>query len=232
MSLFRASTERIDEISIKVLVYGPQGAGKSHFAHSAPEPAVIDFEHRSGSFRTQFTFQEVAPTSFREGVEAIREIASGKVRCKSVVADSLTKPYQSVEKRFTTESTNDSGRVSSVVDWPAVNRTMRTLTDPLLAIPDKNIISIARQNVRLERSGRDFKSAGVKMVGDEKSWAFDYDYVLHFSGRGTIHVEKSMSVHIPADTNIRGDMDWDRFIRLIVGEEPIEQSLRVAGGRA
>ena len=217
MSLFRNSSTLTNDVTSKILAWGVPGAGKSYFALSAPDPAIIDFEHRASHQRRHFEFLELAPTSIREGIEAIREIAEGNVACKSVVVDSLSKVYQGFIKRAT--SMTEKG--GAITDWPAVNRHMLSVTEPLFEMRDKNIICIARQVVRLTRDGRDFKREGVKMIGDEQRWPFDYDFVLHFADRGVIKVTKSMSPNLEVGTTIRGDLDFPRFQRLVAGEETI-----------
>src|ERR1700694_105485 len=217
MSMFRNSSTLTGDVTSKILAWGVPGAGKSYFALSAPEPAIVDFEHRASHQRRHFEFLEVAPANIREGIAAIHEIAEGNVPCKSVIVDSLSKVYQGFIKRAT--MVTDKGGAST--DWPAVNRHMLSVTEPLFEMRSKNIICIARQVVRLTRDGRDFKREGVKMIGDEQRWPFDYDFVLHFCDRGVILVQKSMSPHLAVGTTIRGDLDFARFQRLVSGEETI-----------
>lgn len=221
MTLKIIDSEQLEEV-VRVLAYGAENAGKSHLGHSAPDPIVIDFEQRSNAFRQQFKFKTIQPKRFSEGLEAVKMIAAAPNGFQTIVIDSLTKPYNAVIRRFTTVKKTDGGGEYSSTDWPAVNRTMLEFNEPVLAIPGKNVVCIARQGVKLERSGRDFKRSGVKMVADENRIRYDYDYVLHYAMRGSATVEKSMSDHLPVGAEIRGDLDWDRLMRLIRGEEKLD----------
>jgi hypothetical protein len=226
MSLFRSSTSR--KATVKVLAWGVTNAGKSYLGFSAPAPAVLNWENRRapGKFANE-DFPEMIPGSVRDCLAAFEEIRTGGVPCESVVLDSLQKPYDAIVKRFTVETTNaENGRVSSTVDWQAVNRTMLTVISPLCALPDVNVVAIARQAVKLERNGKDFRSNGIKMVGDLARWEYEFDYILHYAGRGSVEVQKSMSDFLPGGSIIHGDLDWARLIRLIRGEETLP--LRVA----
>jgi hypothetical protein len=217
--VFRTSDELLGEITYKVLVHGPSAVGKSTFGASWVEPLFLDWEHRSAHLGAKYTFQAAIPKTYREGVLAIKELAAGNVPCKTIVADSLSKPYNALIELCSRKA--DGTRTQT--DWPTVNRRMQgEIMDPIFAIPGKNIIAIAQQTTRLERDGREFKRAGVKFVGDEQRWPYAFDYILHFASRGAILVEKSMSPYLPEGTNLRGDLDAERFIRLVTGLEAID----------
>jgi hypothetical protein len=226
--MFRKSSEL--EVTYKVFAWGPEGVGKSHLLHTAPALDVIDVEHRSDKFRDVVDeFGHFAPGSFTEAAAAIRELAKGSP-CKSIGIDGLSKLYETCIKAFSTKGMSQAGEPYLKTDWPAVNRTMMTeIMDPTFAIGNKNIICTGKQATKLVRKGNDFQRDGVKVVGDAARWNFYFDFVLHMPCRGSALVQKSMSPHLPVGFEIRGDLDWPRFIRLVTGEETPEH---VREGRA
>jgi hypothetical protein len=220
MGAFRAIGASADDAPVKVLAWGPRGSGKTYLGLSAPDPAVINFEgraleHHRRADGSPFVGQVVTPKSIDEGVAALREIHAGRVKCKTVVPDSLSIPYQYHVRDLTTKKNNGWN-----TDYVAVNKRMLEITEPLTSLPDVNVVAIARQVVR--REGKDLVARGVKMLGDEERWPYDYDFVLHYAGRGQIEVEKSTSPHLPVGSIIRGDLDWARFRRLIAGTEALD----------
>lgn len=219
MTMFRDSSAL--ELTYKVFAWGPEGAGKSHLLHSAPEPAVIDVEHRSDKFKDTFAFKHVAPESFTNAAAAIAELAKGTIACKSIGLDGASKLYEAAVKRFSVTARGQSSDYLKT-DWPAVNRTMLEIFDPLFLIPGRNIIVTGKQIAKLTRRGNDFDRDGVKFIGDNQRWPFYFDFVLHYAGRGLVEVQKSMSAHLPVGTNIKGDLDWARFMRLVTGEESLD----------
>ncbi len=222
MSLFRSSAAR--RATIKVLAWGANNAGKSHLLYSAPAPAVINWENRSvPPYFAGREFPDARPRSTAEYRAALAEFGAGAVACETVGLDSLHRPYTAYIAHYTSE-VEKNGRRSVLTDFVAVNRRMLTeIIEPLCALPDVNIVAVARQGVHLEREGADFKNRGVKLNGDLNRWVYEFDYVLHYAGRGAVEVQKSMSEHLPVGVTIHGDLDWDRLMRLISGEEALPE---------
>lgn len=216
-SLFRRSSER--KRTVKVLAWGVTNAGKSYLGYSAPKPAVLNWENRRppGPFASM-DFPELIPTDLKQYHDALTEIRNGNVPCDSVVLDSLQKPHEAIIRHFTSETVKEGKRFSNV-DNVAVNRTMMTVINPLCALPDVNVVAIARQAVKYDAQGNGLRANGIKMVGDQARWEYEFDYVLHYAGRGLIEVQKSMSDHLPLGVTIHSDLDWDRLMRLISGDE-------------
>ena len=70
----------------KVVVYGPEGIGKSTFASQFPDPLFIDTE---GSTRELDVARFPAPSSFTMVKEMIREVISNPGLCKTLVIDTM-----------------------------------------------------------------------------------------------------------------------------------------------
>ena len=91
MSLFRNPNELEFVKTIKMLVYGQPGIGKSTMALSAPSPVLFDFD--GGVQRVNVAFQ--CPTlqvkSWEQVNEALEELKQGGVDCSTIVIDTAGK---------------------------------------------------------------------------------------------------------------------------------------------
>ena len=91
MSLFKKPNELEFVTTIKMLVYGQPGIGKSTMALSAPNPVMFDFD--GGVQRVNVAFQ--CPTlqvkSWEEALQALEELKGGEVDCKTIVIDTAGK---------------------------------------------------------------------------------------------------------------------------------------------
>lgn len=67
----------------RVLIYGGDGVGKTRFAAGAPDPFFLDVN--KGSY--EYDVQRVHPETWTETIEWIDAVATGKVKCKTLVID-------------------------------------------------------------------------------------------------------------------------------------------------
>lgn len=91
MSLFKKPSELEFVTTIKMLVYGQPGIGKSTMALSAPNPVLFDFD--GGVQRVNVAFQ--CPTlqvkNWEEALQALEELKSGEVPCSTIIIDTAGK---------------------------------------------------------------------------------------------------------------------------------------------
>lgn len=91
MSLFKKPSELKFTTTIKMLIYGQPGIGKSTMALSTPNPVLFDFD--GGVQRVNVAFQ--CPTlqveSWDEALQAIEELKTGSVPCNTIVIDTAGK---------------------------------------------------------------------------------------------------------------------------------------------
>ncbi len=91
MSLFKKPSELEFVTTIKMLVYGQPGIGKSTMALSAPNPVLFDFD--GGVQRVNVAFQ--CPTlqvkNWEEALQALEELKGGEVSCQTIVIDTAGK---------------------------------------------------------------------------------------------------------------------------------------------
>lgn len=87
MSLFKKPSELEFVSTIKMLVYGQPGIGKSTMALSAPNPVLFDFD--GGVQRVNVAFQ--CPTlqvkNWEEALQALEELKGGDVEYQTIVID-------------------------------------------------------------------------------------------------------------------------------------------------
>lgn len=70
----------------RVLIYGPDGIGKTTFASGAPKPLVLDAN--KGSFK--LNVDAVPIESWTEVVDWVSAVADGKVPCETLVLDDMS----------------------------------------------------------------------------------------------------------------------------------------------
>lgn len=91
MGLFKKPSELEFVTTIKMLIYGQPGTGKSSMALSAPNPVMFDFD--GGIQRVNVAFQ--CPTlqvkKWEDAISAIEELKSGEDDCKTIIIDTAGK---------------------------------------------------------------------------------------------------------------------------------------------
>lgn len=91
MSLFKNPNELEFVKTIKMMVYGQPGIGKSTMALSAPNPVLFDFD--GGVQRVNVAFQ--CPTlqvkNWEQAIQALDELRQGGVECSTIVIDTAGK---------------------------------------------------------------------------------------------------------------------------------------------
>ena len=70
----------------KVVVYGPEGIGKTTFAADFPDPLFIDTE---GSTNVYDVARLPAPTSWTMLMDEVREVIKNPTCCKTLVIDTI-----------------------------------------------------------------------------------------------------------------------------------------------
>lgn len=77
-------TSGIIQQPVKVVVYGPEGVGKSTFAAQFPDPVFIDTEGGTGRLDVR---RLPRPTSWAMLLDECQEVRKGNVPCKTLVVD-------------------------------------------------------------------------------------------------------------------------------------------------
>lgn len=225
MSRFKPSTETAKDLVMKVLLWGPAGAGKTHFMLGAPDVALLDLEARARNFaqrQGEFSFLHAELPNLDDFRDAVKEIRDGKLACKTVAMDSGSALYL----KYVVEHTKRSERGAYVTDWVTVNRRFAGALDFVFSMIGKNVIVSMHASDKLVRRGRDeFEKQGQHFVGDER-FRFGFDYIFRIEPHGDpsrnaaqFHVEKTSSPALRRGEAVTG-LTWTSLVELVTQHQP------------
>jgi hypothetical protein len=154
-----AKKATLEDVNLKILVWGEAGSGKSRFALSAPAPLVIDLEGSTRLYANEFDFwkAEVDKTNPQAGnpgsltINLLKEILEGKYPDrKTLIVDPVTDLLDCIEdvsaKKYEEMIGKKVTELNAVqkTKWYAYRReTARNILNQLKDIP-MNLILVAR----------------------------------------------------------------------------------------
>ena len=154
-----AKKATLDDVNLKIMVWGESGSGKSRFALSAPNPIVIDLEGSTRLYASEFDFykaeinkqDERAVNSASLTMSLIKEIIEGKYPDrKTLIVDPVTDLLDCIEdvsaKKYEQMIGKKVGELNQLqkTKWYAYRReTTRTVLNQLKDVP-MNLILVAR----------------------------------------------------------------------------------------
>ena len=154
-----AKKATLNDVNLKIMVWGESGSGKSRFALSAPAPIVIDLEGSTRLYAEEFDFwkAEVDRTNTRANNSAtltmnlIEEILKGEYQDRrTLVIDPITDLLDTIEdmsaKQYEQMIGKKIGELNQLqkTKWYAYRReTARTVLNKLKDVP-MNLILVAR----------------------------------------------------------------------------------------
>lgn len=154
-----AKKATLDDVNLKIMVWGESGSGKSRFALSSPSPIVIDLEGSTRLYAEEFDFYkaEVDKTNTLASnpatltVNLLKEIIEGQYPDrKTLVVDPLTDLLDCIEDISARKYEEMIGKKVSDLNavqktkWYAYRReTVRNVLNQLKDIP-MNLILVAR----------------------------------------------------------------------------------------
>lgn len=154
-----AKKATLEDVNLKILVWGEAGSGKSRFALSAPAPLVIDLEGSTRLYANEFDFwkAEVDKTNPQAGnpgsltINLLKEILEGKYQDrKTLIVDPVTDLLDCIEdvsaKKYEEMIGKKVTELNAVqkTKWYAYRReTARNILNQLKDIP-MNLILVAR----------------------------------------------------------------------------------------
>lgn len=168
MALAKKAT--LDDVNLKIMIWGESGSGKSRFSLSAPAPIVVDLEGSTRLYAEEFDFYKAeidknnpqASNSASLTVNLIKEILEGQYPDrKTLIIDPVTDLLDCIEdvsakkyEEIIGKRVTDLNAVQKT-KWYAYRREMsRTVLNQLKDIP-MNLILIARaKNVWDTKDGK------------------------------------------------------------------------------
>ena len=142
MSLIRKSNELTIPTTVKMMIYGQAGMGKSTVALSAPRPLLLDFDN--GVKRINMAHLEgidiVQIPSWQDVQEVLREDLSAY---QTIAVDTIGKMMDFISNY------KCGDRLPSIRDWGGINAEFSWLTRTLSGL-NKHIIFVAHRDTRKE----------------------------------------------------------------------------------
>ena len=144
MSLIRKSNELVIPTTVKMMIYGQAGMGKSTLALSAPKPLLLDFD--GGAKRINMNHLENVDSVQVEKWDDMKELLSdvqSLAPYQSIVVDTVGKMMDYI-------ITFKCGtRQPYIKDWGGINQEFQWFTRALSSL-NKNIVFVAHRDTRKE----------------------------------------------------------------------------------
>ena len=142
MSLIKKSNELVIPTTVKMMIYGQAGMGKSTVALSAPKPLLLDFDN--GVKRMNMVHLEnvdtVQVTSWSDVQQVLQEDLSAY---QTIVVDTIGKMMDFII------TYKCASRQPSIRDWSGINAEFSWMTRTLSSL-NKHIIFVAHRDTRKE----------------------------------------------------------------------------------
>lgn len=183
----------VNKIGGKFLVYGMEHEGKSWFGLTFPEIAAIDsevglsFEEGRDIEINNKTYNNLVLVDTTADLDELEEnleaIIDGEVDCKTLLIDSETKFYNSMDigaTEFEEKKAKQNGKNADVrAKWGRIKQLNMKLQQAKLTLSSKgiHIVSTAQATEVKDKEGK--VVLGYK-PDVHKSLAFDYDVILRF----------------------------------------------------
>lgn len=142
MSLIKKSNELIIPTTVKMMIYGQAGMGKSTVALSAPKPLLLDFDN--GVKRMNMAHLENVDTvQVTQWIDVQQVLQEDLSAYQSIVVDTIGKMMDFII------TYKCGSRQPSIRDWSGINAEFSWLTRTLSSL-NKHIIFVAHRDTRKE----------------------------------------------------------------------------------
>ena len=181
----------------KVLLIGEAGVGKTHAALTFPNPAVIDAEGSIDWFADRFKFVAVPTKSYADVRDLVTSVRTGKVKCDTLIIDSLTSVYNGLVNAATLERQKQGSDDLRPLDWGRIKRKFSSLLDELYHQLPVHVVCVGWIKPEYAKPGdkvmgksvsaNDLVKIGETFDGDRKTlYAFDFAFkILDNNGKKT-----------------------------------------------
>lgn len=180
--------------ALKVLLYGDTGTGKSTFALSFPDNAIVDSEDGYTFYKENPNIALMVTTnSIYDLEEALDEVENELLpenAIKTLTIDSVTKFYNNlqvvqqnlVEKRAKRKGQDVDDANLSQREWGKIKNIMKRINDTQLMLASQgiNIVNVAQEKEIKEKRGDNWVVVGYK-PDTANGIAFDYDIILRLT---------------------------------------------------
>lgn len=142
MSLIRKSTELSIPSTVKMMIYGQAGMGKSTLALSSPSPLLLDFDN--GVKRINLAHLDGIDTVQVSCWQDVQQVLQENLSAyKTIVVDTIGKMMDYII------SYKCGSRQPSIKDWSGINAEFTWFTQALSQL-NKNVVFVAHRDTRKE----------------------------------------------------------------------------------
>lgn len=162
--------------SLKIVVYGDKGVGKTIFALNAPgKKAMIDTENGADWYAEDFDFDVVKTRLYTEVRAAIKYIEQNPSKYDVLIIDPITNIYQTLidaarqtaENRARRKGRDPENANLTQGDWGVIKQKFRSLITDLCNLPCHTVITGWMSDV-YEGEGDNRRKVGTKVDADKK----------------------------------------------------------------
>lgn len=138
--LIKKPTELNVPTTLKALIYGQAGMGKTSLALSAPKPLLLDFDNGVHRVNIGHLTDTVQINSWKEALEVLDEDLSSY---ETIVVDTIGKMMDFIINHVT------NGGIPQIKDWNKINMEFTNFTRAISS-RGKNVIYVAHRDTRKE----------------------------------------------------------------------------------
>jgi hypothetical protein len=146
MSLIKKPAQLEVPKTVKAMIYGQAGMGKTTFALSAPKPLLLDFDGGMHRVHIGHMTDSVPVTNWNEATDVLREDLSAY---NTIVVDTVGKMMDYIILHVC------RGVIPQIRDWSRINQEFSNFTRNVAAL-GKNVIYVAHRDVRKEKDDNVF----------------------------------------------------------------------------
>lgn len=183
-TLFKQPSELATTSTLKVLVYGQPGLGKSTLALSAPKPVLFDFDGGVQRVAKAFQCPTLQVESWEQAIQALDEVESGEVDCRTIVIDTVGKMLDYMADYIMRNDSKMKMRDGSLqLKGYGVLKTMFVNLLKRISMMGKNLVFVAHE--REDKDG-DTRIVRPDMIGSNLgSLLKELDLVGYMQAAGT-----------------------------------------------
>lgn len=146
MSLIKRKNEIKISSSVKVMIYGQAGMGKTTLALSAPKPVLFDFDNGVNRINSNHLTEEVGIVQFNNWNEVRQLLDTQFAELKpfeSIVVDTIGKMMDAIIKQ------RCNGGQPRLNDWGYINNEFKWFTERVTQL-GKHVIFVAHRDTRTD----------------------------------------------------------------------------------